>query len=424
MSRVPSLRRLPLLAAAGLLCAASVAAQAQSLLIRNATVHTGGEAGRIEQADVLVRDGRIAAIGPGLNAPAGAPVLEAGGRPLTPGLFAGLTGLGLEEIPAEATTVDHALAFGAQQPAQDVQWRPEFDLLYAYNPESSVIAVNRVEGLTFTMLAPSGRPGSSFVTGQGAAVSLDGVSDAELAGSRTLFVDLGADASALAGGSRAAQFMLLEQAVAEARGADAGDHALLTPQGRAALKRFLDGGRIVFQVDRAADIRQVLKFAERHGVRAVIAGGAEAWKVAERLAAAGVPVLLDPLQNRPSSFDTLGSRLDNAALLHAAGVTIAFNQADDATHNARKIRQLAGNAVANGLPWDVALAALTRTPAQIFGLAERGTIAVGQVADLVLWSGDPLEVTSWAEQVVIAGVPQSMRSRQTELLERYLPRDR
>jgi imidazolonepropionase-like amidohydrolase len=155
-------------------------------------------------------------------------------------------------------------------------------------------------------------------------------------------------------------------------------------------------------------------------MRAVIAGGAEAWLVARELAQAQVPVLVDPLVNLPGSFDQLGARLDNAARLHAAGVTFAFSQSGDATHNARKVRQLAGNAVANGLPWDAALAALTANPARIFGLADRGRIEPGQRADLVLWSGDPLEVTTYAEQVWIDGAPVDPRTRQTELRDRYL----
>jgi len=134
-------------------------------------------------------------------------------------------------------------------------------------------------------------------------------------------------------------------------------------------------------------------------------------------------VLLNPLENLPASFDRIGARLDNAALLHAAGVRIAFTQENDASHNARKIRQLAGNAVAHGLPWDAALAALTANPAEIFGLGmSHGRIEPGLAADLVLWSGDPLEVTSAADQVWIAGRPVDMRSRQTELRDRYLER--
>ncbi len=159
----------------------------------------------------------------------------------------------------------------------------------------------------------------------------------------------------------------------------------------------------------------------RNSLKPVIVGGAEAWVVASDLAKAKVPVILDPLVNLPASFDRIGARLDNAALLNRAGVKVAFTLMEDPTQRARRIRQVAGNAVAHGLPPDVALAAITATPAEIFGLgASRGRIAAGQVADLVLWTGDPLEVTTVAEQVWIAGASVEMKSRQTELRDRYV----
>ena len=134
-----------------------------------------------------------------------------------------------------------------------------------------------------------------------------------------------------------------------------------------------------------------------------------------------MPVFVDALADLPGNFDQIGATLRNAALLQQAGVEVSFTQAGDASHNARKVRQLAGNAVANGLPWEAGLAGLTSVPAQAFGLsAQRGRIEVGQVADLVLWTGDPLEVNTLAEQVWFAGKPASMRSRQTELRDRYL----
>ncbi len=157
-------------------------------------------------------------------------------------------------------------------------------------------------------------------------------------------------------------------------------------------------------------------------MKPVIVGGAEAWVVAGDLAKAKVPVVLDPLVNLPASFDRIGARLDNAALLNRAGVKVAFTLLEDPTQRARRIRQVAGNAVAHGLPPDVALAAITATPADIFGLTTRGRIAPGQVADLALWSGDPLEVSTVAEQVWIAGASVEMKSRQTELRDRYLQR--
>jgi imidazolonepropionase-like amidohydrolase len=215
--------------------------------------------------------------------------------------------------------------------------------------------------------------------------------------------------------------MLLDQAIREVREpATAGEGALLQPEGRAALKGYLAGGRVVFRVERAADIRAAVDYAKRHGMKPVIAGGNEAWLVARELAAADVPVILNALDNLPGDFDRLAARLDNAKLLNEAGVRVAFTWSE--THQARKNRQLAGNAAAHGMPWEAALAGLTSAPAKIFGLADRGTIERGKAADLVLWSGDPLEVTTVAEQVWIDGQPVEMKSRQTELRDRYLER--
>jgi imidazolonepropionase-like amidohydrolase len=220
--------------------------------------------------------------------------------------------------------------------------------------------------------------------------------------------------------------MLLEQATREAlpgKPLQAGDVRLLTPTGREVLARYLAGGRMAFAVDRAVDIRQVLEFSSRHGLKPVIIGGAQAPQVAELLASAKVPVVLEPLLDLPGTFDQLGATLENAARLQRAGVPILFTHFSAGTNQAHKVRQGAGVAVANGLPWDAALAALTSTPADVFGLgAEAGRIAPGSPADLVLWSGDPLEVTTYAEQVWIGGKVQSMRSRQTELRDRYRPR--
>jgi hypothetical protein len=303
--------------------------------------------------------------------------------------------------------------------------RPELDVTLAFNPESAVIGVNRVEGLTYAMVAPGSIPDAAVIAGQGALVRLDGRGDAVLAPSRTLFVSLGAGPAG-AGVSRAAQLMLLEQAAREAKPTPQmrdSDFRLLTPTGREVLARYLAGGRVAFRVDRATDIRQVLAFARRQGLQPVIVGGAQAWQLAGELAQAKVPVVLDPLADLPDSFDMIGATLQNAARLTRAGVRVAFTNTSDGTHNARKVRQGAGIAVANGLPWEAALAGLTANPAEIFGLGgQYGRIAPGYVADLVLWSGDPLEVTTVAQQVWIDGRAQPMRSRQTELRDRYRPR--
>ena len=413
MSRRVGMRLLPraLLLLAGA-CAAP-ALFAQDLLIRNATVHTAAARGSLEHSDVLVQGGVIRAVGPGLSAPAGVAVVEAAGRPLTPALFGGITDIGIEEVSGESATVDSTLKL------DDQPLRPEFDVTLAFNPDSVLIPVARLDGIGFTMLGAN--TGGGFIAGQGGVVRLDGSADP--VGPQALFIRLGASGAELTGTSRAAQWMLLEQMVSEARGRVPADspHALLTPAGRATLARYLAGqGRIVVQVDRAADIRQLLRWAGREKVKIAIAGGAEAWRLAPQLAQAGVPVFVDGLGNLPTSFDQLGATLQNAARLQAAGVPVSFAQRDDASHNARKMRQLAGNAVANGLPWGDGLAGLTRVPAQALGVGDRlGTIEPGKLADLVLWEGDPLDVGHYAEQVWLGGRAMPMRSRQTELRDRY-----
>jgi imidazolonepropionase-like amidohydrolase len=391
-----------------------------AVLIKNATVHTVSAAGVLEHTDVLISDGRIAELGHDLKAPAGAEVIDAAGKPVTPGLFGGLSHLGVEEIGIEPTVDDYSLKLGSM--------RPEFDVTAAFNPESVILGVARVGGITFAMISPTaeaggkGAPGGTIIAGQGSVTQLDGT----LApGTHALFVDVGGDASALSGGSRAAEFMLLEQAISEVRSPKAllpNDQRLLTPAGRQTLQAYLSGtGPVVFDVDRASDIRQVIALAKREKLHAVIKGGTEAWRVATELAAAHIPVVLDPLDDLPSTFDGVGATLENAAKLNRAGVKIAFSLDDPQPHNIRKVRQTAGIAVAHGLPWEAALAALTSNPAEIFGIASRnGSIARGRPADLVLWSGDPLEVSTLAQRVFIEGQSQPMQSRQTLLRDRYL----
>jgi Amidohydrolase family len=394
---------------------AAPCAAAQEFIVRGATVHTASVKGTLKNTDVLVRGGVIVAIG-ALTAAPTAVVIDAKGKELTPGLFGGVTGIGIEEIAAESATVDSTL--NQKSPAWEQQWRPELDVTVAFNPRSFVVPITRIEGVTWTVLAPNAA--DSIIGGQGSAVTLDGRYDAALQGSRSLFVQMGSAGALLAGGSRAAEYMLLDQAIHEARAqGPINQGALLHAAGREALNRYLMGGRMVFQVDRASDIREVVAFAQRNGIKPVILGGDEAWLVAKDLAKADVAVILDPLNDLPADFDRLAASLENAARLQRAGVRIAFSSGD--TPQARLVRQLAGNAVAHELPWEAALGAITSAPADIFGVgATHGRIAVGQAADLVLWSGDPLELSTLAEQVWIAGRPIEMKSRQTELRDRYV----
>ena len=384
--------------------------QAASILITNGTVFTGDDT-ESNQLDILIEDGLIEAVASDLSDARADQVIDAAGRPVTPALFAGITAAGLSEIGMVYEAVDSRL-----NELYTGLMHPEFDVRKAYNPLSSVVPVTRIEGYGYSLLMAAS--GDRTISGQGSLVRFDGGFDS-FEGKTTVYINVDGYSGNKIGGSRAAHWMLLESTFDELS-VDDEDLTLISPAGKAALKTLRRDGLFVFHANRASDILQVLAFSREHKLSAVISGGQEAWIVREALAASGTTVVINALDNLPGSFDGLGARLDNAALLHEAGITLLFTSGE--THNARKLRQVAGNAVTNGLPYEVAMAAMTSLPAEIFGGRPR-MIAPGLRADVVIWSGDPLEVTSAADQVIIDGKLDPMTSRQTQLLERYLPTD-
>lgn len=384
--------------------------QAASILITNGTVFTGDDT-ESNQLDILIEDGLIEAVASDLSDARADQVIDAAGRPVTPALFAGITAAGLSEIGMVYEAVDSRL-----NELYTGLMHPEFDVRKAYNPLSSVVPVTRIEGYGYSLLMAAS--GDRTISGQGSLVRFDGGFDS-FEGKTTVYINVDGYSGNKIGGSRAAHWMLLESTFDELS-VDDEDLTLISAAGKAALKTLRRDGLFVFHANRASDILQVLAFSRKHKLSAVISGGQEAWIVREALAASGTTVVINALDNLPGSFDGLGARLDNAALLHEAGITLLFTSGE--THNARKLRQVAGNAVTNGLPYEVAMAAMTSLPAEIFGGRPR-MIAPGLRADVVIWSGDPLEVTSAADQVIINGKLDPMTSRQTQLLERYLPTD-
>jgi imidazolonepropionase-like amidohydrolase len=164
------------------------------------------------------------------------------------------------------------------------------------------------------------------------------------------------------------------------------------------------------------DIENALRLTREYKLRTVLFGAVEGWQLARQIAAAGVPVALEPLRDIPS-FDGLGARLDNATLLREAGVNVIIAQGDPGGE--RNLRYAAGNAVRNGLSWDDALAAITAAPAAAFGLSDYGSLEPGKVANLVVWSGDPFDFNSAAERVYIRGQLTSLATRETELRDKY-----
>lgn len=391
---------------------------AETFAITNGVVHTLGAEGVIKQGTVVIEDGRIVAVGADVAVPEGAEVIDAKGKVVTPGFMDPASYLGIIEVGAEDSTTDASTISDRYTAAHSV--------VSAVNPRSTLIPVNRIEGVTRAVTRPF--PGVSIFAGRSAVISLGSVDDYVLDRAAAMHVTLGSYGAALTGGSRGAAMVKLREALEDARdfgrnqrafeSASRYTYALSRPD-LEALQPVLAGQLpLVVDVERASDIEAALRLADDFDLKLIVQGGAEAWLVADKLAAAAVPVILDPLQNLPSSFEQIASTFQNAAVLHSAGVLIAFSQGE--SHNARNAKQAAGVAVANGLPWNAALEALTVNPAKIFGVANYGRLAPGMDADVVVWDGDPLETTTFADQVFIQGRRIPMESRQTLLRDRYM----
>ncbi len=391
----------------GLLAFLPLLAFADGVAIKAGKLHTVSELGVMENVLVLVRDGRVESIGANLPVPDGYELIDASNSVVTPGLVDAHTQFGLFEVAMELSTRDDFV--------REYPMGPSLDVADALADTSTLYAVNRRDGVTRAVVAPS--PGNDPLAGWGALIRLsesDQLLDTRVAMFGTI------SNPEFNGGSRAAVIARLRDGFYNARrGVKSSDDREYRKSDREALQALLKStAPLVLEVHRAVDIRRAVDLAESVGLRLIVLGGSEAWKVADILAAADVPVIVDVLANLPSGFDRLGARLDNAALLQAAGVSVIVSS--DETQNARWLRQQAGNAVAHGLSWDAALAAITAQPAQAFGFPNGvGQVVSGGVADLVIWNGDPLEVTTWAQRVMIDGVWQPMNSRQTRLFERY-----
>jgi imidazolonepropionase-like amidohydrolase len=389
---------------------------AQTIAITGGTVYPVSGP-KIDNATVLIRDGRIAAVGTSVAVPAGATRIDAGGKWVTPGLIESGGTLGLTEINAVQGTNE------AFQRTSEVA--ASFNVAEGINPASTLIPVTRIEGITTALTWPQGQ----LIAGQGVMIDLDGatIETMLVKSPAAVLATLAQDSKDEGGGSRAGAAARLRRVFNDALeysrrrtdytraqmqqlAAGAADLEALMPVLRGQLP-------LVVIANRRSDIETALRIAREYKVRLILAGAAEGWTVADRIAAAGVPVLVQPLDNIPT-YDGLGARYENAALLAKAGVKVALLEND--THNARNLRQQAGNAVAYGMTWEQALRAVTLTPAEVFGVADRyGSLEAGKVANVVVWTGDPFEFSTGVEHVFIRGKQIPLRSRQTELMERY-----
>ena len=415
------------LALASLLAFAAAPALAQPVVFTGGKVVVGDGSAPIEGGTVVVNDGRVVAAGPAgsVAIPAGAARVDATGKWVTPGIVAGFSRIGLAEVDGGVSSANDVSASNSPYSAA-------IDVTWSVNPMAEPIAVSRADGVTRALVAPG--PEQSIFAGQGAIIDTGKDYDPITRANAFQLVYLGDGGASLAGGSRSASALQLRDALIEARdGRRTGDR----PDGDFLLDADVDALRPVVRgevpmmvsVHRASDIVNLLRLTrEFPRLDLVLMGAGEGWRVADQIAAAGVPVIAEPTLNRPGSFELLAATQSNIGRMRAAGVDVAVALLSDfVNRNARNGRQLAGNLVALqrlpghvGVEWDDAFAMITSRPAAMMGLDEEiGSLRAGRRADVVLWSGDPLELDSAAERVWIDGVEQDLTTRQSQLARRY-----
>ncbi|WP_288804989.1 amidohydrolase [uncultured Novosphingobium sp.] len=426
--------RRAILAAALAAAAFSPAAFAQDFAITNATVATGDGSAPIANGTVVVRGGKVVAAGAGVAVPAGVQSIDGTGKWVTPGLFAAVTDLGLLDVEGVKDSNDSE--------ADESPFNAALDVSPAVNPDSEHIAVSREGGVTRATVSPYN--GHSIFAGQGAVIDLGADPDAVTRARAFQFVQLGEQGARLAGGSRVAAHVALRNALREARELAASPNAarspdaLLTRADAAALAQVIDGRQPLYVgVERASDIRSVLALkTEFPRLDLVLVGATEGWLVAGDIAAAKVPVITMPLRDLPSAFEALAATQSNVGRMKKAGVKVAIGMFNT-SNQPRYAPQEAGNLVAlgklpgaAGLTWGEAFAAITSVPAEISGMGGRnggvraGVLAPGAVGDVVIWDGDPLELSSAPLEVFIDGVKQPLDNHQSRLRQRYKSLDR
>ena len=428
---------------------------AQTIAITGGTVALGDGSEPIPGGTVVIRDGRIAGAGADVPVPRGAEMVDARGKWVTPGIIAGFSRLGLSEVDlsADGTTDDRA---------PNGPFSAAIDVAPAINPLTTTIPVNRADGVTRAIVAPN--VARNIFAGQGAVIDLGADMSPITARRRFQFVELGETGAERAGGSRASAHVLFRNALREASelqrfavpvsssavpepgpepvvrdpnesrligpNARRSEDVLLTRFDAAALVPVLQGRQyLLVHVERASDILQVIRLnREFPSLKLVIVGATEGWTVADQIAASGIPVIASAANDLPASFEMLAATWSNVGRMRNAGVKVSIGMIDDGdTRNLFNERQYAGNLVAlekvpgaTGVGWGEALAMLTSAPAEAIGLGgQLGSLRSGKRADVVIWSGDPLEMTSNVDAVWIDGIAQPLETRQTKLRDRY-----
>jgi len=383
----------------------------ETILLKGGLVHSGnGNSAKTQ--DILISDKTIVGIGTNLIIDGNTRVIEVNGLPVTPGLISPMSNLGIVEINAlDVTRDDESDLLSAG-----------FSIFNAFNPHSTGIPWNRSNGVTSAMSTPSA---SSFpIFGLGSHFVLDG--SLEIKGSKdiAMFGRLGSSY-----GSRAETLSILESlldigkmvktvSIEEILEMNLADQLELQSQDIIALGKVVnDGMPFVIETNRAVDILQALSMKKKYDLNLVLVSVEEAPMVLDQLKESNTPVIIDPMDNIPNSFDELGSSLDLGKILDQAGIPIMFST--QRSHNYHLMRQGAGNAVAYGMSYETAIKGMSNTVAQTFRLDDRGSIETGKLADVIVWDGDPLEPSSFPKIVMIEGKLQDLSSRSTKLTERY-----
>ncbi|HJU74115.1 MAG TPA: amidohydrolase family protein [Gemmatimonadaceae bacterium] len=409
----------PLFVRCAALALLAASAEAQTVAITGARIHPVSGP-RIDNGTLIFENGRITQLGAGLPCPSGAECIEARGRWVTPGIFNALTTLGVNEV-------------GQVQATQDARARGDrgiaatFEAWQGLNPASPHLQVTRNDGVIVAGVIPGG----NFVSGQAAVIDLSTgtLRDMIVRAPAAIVADM-ANTGENRGQARGEVIGRMDALLEDARNYRPGRNEVERGSTRptAAPSRDLQALGLVLsrrvplilEADRASDIEAALAMARKHNVRLIISGAAEAWLVAAQLARDSVPVIVGSLNNSPQSFSSLGARQENAALLRRAGARVIIAGGADA-FNARNVKYEAGVAVAFGLPWDDALRAITLEPARALDVADRvGSLERGKDATLVVWNGDPLELTTRPTHVFVRGRNVLAPSRQDELMRRYL----
>ena len=406
-----------------LLALVSAPAFAQTVAITGGKLVIGDGSAPIEGGTVIVSNGRIVAAGSNVAIPAGAQRIDATGKWVTPGIVAGFSRIGLAGVDAVDDSNDAS--------AKSTPFSAALDIALAVNPDVEAISVNRAAGVTRAVVSPDA--GNAIFAGQGAVIDT-GADPSPITRAKAFqFVEFGESGARRAGGSRPALFAAFRNALAEARDYQAGrlrEDSLLKRADAAALVPVITGAqRLVVHAESAADILAVLSLKREYpALGLVLVGATEGWRVAPQIAASGVAVIASAVNDLPAAFDQIAATQSNVGRMKAAGVTVAIGMIDDDdTRQAMHGAQYAGNLVAltrvpgaTGLDWNDAFAAITSKPAQAIGMgSEIGSLQPGRRGDVVIWDGDPLEVTSGVEAVWIDGVRQSLETRQTRLRMRY-----